>query len=207
MFKIACLAAAFAAAAFSPALAQEMGGAYVGADIGYGKPKSEITYTPLAGAALKGEADKAGVDFGGLAGYGAVVGDSVYLAIEGGLGGGGGKSSNTFGATKVTLEPKLRYSVAGRAGLLIGEAGLLYGKAGIERRKVEVSTATSKEDLDLQGVLYGVGYQQMLGEGFALRAEVVRVDYGDKTARFGSGGSAKIESDETRFSLGGALHF
>lgn len=209
MLKTFCLAAAFAAAAITPALAQDdiRSGFYAGVEGGYGKSKSDLNYTPLTGAGQGGGADKSGFSYGGYAGYGAVLGDSLYLGVEGGLGAGGGEASRAFGAAKINVEPKLRYSVVGKAGLLVGDAGLLYGKAGIERRRVEVSTQRSKEDLDLQGVVYGVGYQHMMSEVVSVRAEVVRADYGDKNARFAAGDRIKVDPSDTRLMVGAAVHF
>ncbi len=209
MLKTICLAAAFAAVAMTPALAQDddRAGFYAGADIGYGKSKSDLTYTPRAGAVQSGGADKNGLRYGGFAGYGLTLGDSFYLGAEAGLGAGGGDTSRTFGANKISVEPKLRYSLVGKAGFLVGDSGLIYGKAGLERRRLEVSTSRSKEDLKLQGLIYGVGYQQMLSEVVSVHAELLRADYGDKTASFAAGDRLKVDASETRVVFGGAVHF
>lgn len=209
MLKIFCLAAAVAAVSMTPAFAQEddRAGFYAGADIGYGKSKSDLSYTPRAGAVQSGDADKNGLRYGGFAGYGLALGESFYLGAEAGLGAGGGDISRTFGGNKISVEPKLRYSLVGKAGLRVGDGGLIYGKAGVERRRFEVSTTRSKEDLKLQGVVYGVGYQQMLSEVISVRGELLRVDYGDKTASFAAGDRVKVDADETRLTFGGAVHF
>ena len=207
MLKTFCLAAALAAAAITPALAQDQGGFYVGGDVGYGKPKNELTYTPTTGPAVKGSSDKTGFNFGGFAGYGAVLGGNLYLGAEAALGAGGAESSKTFGATKVQLDPKFRYSGAARVGMAFGESGLLYGKVGLERRKLEASVPGSKKTLTQQGMVYGVGYEQKLSDTFGLRGELTRVNYGDKTATFKAGDKLKIDSQETRLTLGGVVHF
>jgi opacity protein-like surface antigen len=207
MMKTLCLAAALAAVATTPALAQDQGGFYVGGEVGYAKPKNELTYTPTTGPTLKGSSDKTGFNFGGFAGYGTVLGGNLYLGAEGALSGGGGESSKTFGATKVHLDPKFRYSGAARVGMTLGESGLLYGKVGLERRKLEASVPGSKKTLTQQGMVYGVGYEQKLSETFGLRGELTRVSYGDKTAAFKGGDKLKIDSKETRLSIGGVVHF
>jgi len=207
MLKTFCLAAAFAAAAITPALAQDQGGLYAGAEVGYGKPKNELVYTPASGPALKGSSDKTGFNFGGFAGYGVVLGGNLYLGAEGALSGGGGEATRTFGATKVQVDPKFRYSGAARVGMALGESGLLYGKVGLERRKLEVSVPGSKKNLTQQGLVYGVGYEQKLSDTFGLRAELTRANYDDKRAAFKAGDSVQIDSKETRLSVGGVVHF
>jgi hypothetical protein len=207
MLKTVCLAAAFAAVAITPALAQSQGGFYAGADVGYGKPKNELTYTPATGPALKGSSDKTGFNYGGFVGYGTVLDGGLYLGAEAALSAGGGESTRTFGATKVHLDPRLRYSGAARAGMAIGDSGLLYGKVGLERRKLEVSVPASKKTLTQQGVVFGVGYEQKLSDTFGLRGELTRVSYGDKTAAFKAGDRVKVDSKETRLSIGGVVHF
>ena len=207
MLKTICLAAAFAAVAITPALAQDQGGFYVGGETGYGKPKNELAYTPATGPVVKGASNKTGLSFGGFAGYGAVLGGNLYLGAEGALSNGGGESSRSFGATKVHLDPKFRYSGAARLGFALGESGLLYGKIGLERRKLEASVPGSKKTLTQQGLVYGVGYEQKLSDNFGLRGELTRVSYGDKTATFKAGDKLKIDSKETRLSFGGVVHF
>jgi len=207
MLKTFCLAAVLAVAAITPAWAQDQGGFYVGGAVGYGKPKNELTYTPTTGPAIRGSSDKTGFNFGGFAGYGAVLGGNLYVGAEAALNGGSGESSKTFGATKVHLDPKFRYSGAARAGMALGESGLLYGKVGLERRKLEASVLGSKKTLTQQGMVYGVGYEQKLSETFGLRGELTRVSYGEKTAAFKAGDKLKIDAKETRLSIGGVVHF
>ena len=207
MLKTFALAAA-AALATAPALAQDApAGVYAGTTLAYGRPKAEMAYSPSAGALQRGDADKGSIAYGGFLGFGTLVGERLYLAVEGDLATGGGDISRTLGGAAVKLDPGMRWGVGGRGGFLVGDDGLLYGKVGMERRKVKVSNGRTTQELDLQGVAYGVGYQHMLGDGFGLRAELTRVDYGDETARFAGGDTVNVESDETRFSLGGAVHF
>ena len=209
--KIACLAAVLAipAAAVSaaPALAQSQGGLYFGAETGYAKPRNDLTYGPVTGAAVRGSADKTGFNFGAFAGYGAVIGGNLYLGAEAAMDSAGPDTSRTFGAVKVVVDPRLRYSGAGRVGLALGESGLLYGKVGLERRRLEVSAPGSKKNFTQQGVVYGVGYEQKLTDVFGLRGEINRVDYGDETATFKAGDRLKVDSKETRASIGAVVHF
>lgn len=210
---IAAVALLGLAAAAAPAMAQEaggkdaLGGFYAGAQVGYGKPKTKLDFTPKTGAAASGSADKTGFDYGGFIGYGAVVGDSVYLGGEASLGAGGGKASRTLAGSKVTVDPGLRYGVAARAGFVVTEGGMLYGKVGLERHKLETSILGAKKKLTQKGLVYGVGYEQQLNDNMALRAEVSRVNYDDKTAKFSTGDKVTVDSKETRVSLGAVLRF
>ncbi|MBO9707227.1 MAG: outer membrane beta-barrel protein [Caulobacter sp.] len=207
MLKITLLAAALAATA-APALAQDVGGFYLGGELGYGKPKNDLTYTPKTGSSSSGSTDKTGLSYGAFAGYGAVLSGGLYLGAEGSLaGGGGGKSSRNLGAAKVTIDPKFRYGAAARLGMALGDSGLVYGKVGLERRKLDTSIIGAKKSLTQQGVAYGVGYEQKLTETFGLRGELTRVNYGDKTASFSSGEKVKVDSKDTRLTIGGVVHF
>jgi opacity protein-like surface antigen len=211
MLKTTIIAAALLSTAFAaPAMAQDadaLSGFYAGADAGYAKPKTKLDFTPKTGAAAAGSANKTGFDYSGFVGYGAVVGESLYLGGEASLGAGGGKASRTLAGSRVTIDPGLRYGAAARAGFVVTEGGLLYGKVGLERRKVEASIIGSKKKLTEKGLVYGVGYEQLLTGNLSLRAEALRVKYDDKTAVFAGGERLKLDGKETRFSLGAVLRF
>jgi opacity protein-like surface antigen len=211
MLKTTIIAAALLSAAVAaPAMAQEedtLGGFYGGAQVGYAKPKTKLDFTPKTGAPASGSANKTGFDYGGFIGYGAVVGESLYLGGEASLGAGGGKASRTLAGSKVTVDPGLRYGVAARAGFVITEGGLLYGKVGLERRKVETSIIGSKKKITEKGLVYGVGYEQQLTANLAMRGEVMRAKYDDKTATFSTGDKVKLGGSETRLNLGAVIRF
>ncbi|KQV58378.1 MULTISPECIES: porin family protein [unclassified Caulobacter] len=211
MLKITIIAAALLSTAFAaPAMAQDadtLSGFYAGADVGYAKPKTKLDFTPKAGAAAAGSANKTGFDYSGFVGYGAVVGESLYLGGEASLGAGGGKASRNLAGSRVTIDPGLRYGAAARAGFVVTEGGLLYGKVGLERRKVEASIIGSKKKLTEKGLVYGVGYEQLLTGNLSLRAEALRVKYDDKAVTFAGGEKLKLDGNETRFNLGAVLRF
>lgn len=215
MLKTTIIAAVMLSAglAAAPAMAQDQAplntvtGFYGGAEIGYGKPKTKLDFTPKTGAPASGKANKTGFDYGGFLGYGAVVGDSFYLGGEASLGAGGGKASRSLAGNKVTIDPGLRYGVAARAGLVVADDGLLYGKVGLERRKIEASILGSKKKLTEKGLVYGVGYEQQLSQHLAMRGELLRVRYDDKTANFSTGDKVKLDSSETRLNLGAVIRF
>lgn len=207
-------AALLGSIAAAPAMAQDAAadagsftGFYGGAEVGYGKPKTKLTLIPKTGSPASGKADKAGFDYGGFLGYGAVVGDDFYLGAEASLGAGGGKVSRGLAGNKVTVDPGLRYGVAARAGLVVDGDGLLYGKIGLERRKVEASILGSKKKVTEKGLVYGLGYEQMLTPNLALRGEVLRVKYDAKTASFSTGDKVKLDGAETRLNLGAVIRF
>ena len=211
MLKTTIIAAALLSTAFAaPAMAQDadtLSGFYAGADVGYAKPKTKLDFTPKTGAAAAGSANKTGFDYSGFVGYGAVVGESLYLGGEASLGAGGGKASRTLAGSKVAIDPGLRYGAAARAGFVVTEGGLLYGKVGLERRKVEASIIGSKKKLTEKGLVYGVGYEQLLTGNLSLRAEALRVKYDDKAVTFAGGEKLKLDGNETRFNLGAVLRF
>ncbi len=213
MLKTTIIAAVMlSAATAAPAMAQEqplntLTGFYGGAELGYGKPKTKLDFTPKTGSPASGKANKTGFDYGGFLGYGAVVGDGFYLGGEASLGAGGGKASRALSGNKVTIDPGLRYGVAARAGLVVADDGLLYGKVGLERRKVEASILGSKKKITERGLVYGVGYEQQLTTSLALRGELLRVKYDDKTANFTTGDKVKLDGSETRLNLGAVIRF
>ena len=212
MLKTTIIATALLSAAFTaaPAMAQEsnaFSGFYAGAEVGYAKPKTKLDFTPKTGAAAVGSTNKKGFDYSGFVGYGAVVGDSLYLGGEASLGAGGGKSSRNLAGSRVTIDPGLRYGVAARAGFVVTEGGLLYGKVGLERRKVEASIIGSKKTVTEKGLVYGVGYEQQLTSNMSLRGEVLRVKYDDKAVAFAGGERLKLDSKETRVNLGAVVRF
>lgn len=211
MLKTTLIAAALLTATVAaPAMAQDktaVGGFYAGAEVGYAKPKNKLDLTPKTGASAAGSADKTGFNYGGFVGYGAVVGQGLYLGGEASLGAGGGKASRTLAGAKVTIDPGLRYGAAARAGVALDGGGLLYGKVGLERRKFEASVIGAKKKLTAKGLVYGVGYEQQLNESLGLRGEISRVNYDDKTLNFSTGDKVKIDSKETRVSLGAVLRF
>lgn len=210
MLKTTIIAAALLSAAVAnPAMAREKDklSFYAGAQVGYAKPKTKLDFTPKTGAPATGSANKTGFDYGGFIGYGAVVGESLYLGAEASLGAGGGKASRTLAGSKVTIDPGLRYGAVSRAGFVITEGGLLYGKVGVERRKVEASIIGSKKKVTEKGLVYGVGYEQQLNANLALRGEVLRVNYDDKTANFSNGEKVKLGGNETRLNLGAVVRF
>lgn len=214
MHKITIIAAALLGAAVAaPALAQDLPpvntltGFYGGGEIGYGKPKTKLDFTPKTGSSASGKANKTGFDYGGFLGYGAVVGDGFYLGGEASLGAGGGKASRSLAGNKVTVDPGLRYGLAARAGLVVADDGLLYGKVGLERRKIEASILGAEKKLTEKGLVYGVGYEQQLTPNLAMRGELLRVKYDDKTVRFATGDSIKLDGSEMRLNLGAVIRF
>ena len=211
MLKITIIAAAvLSAAVAAPAMAQEKdtpSGFYGGAQLGYGKPKNKLDFTPKTGATIAGKSDKTGFEYDAFLGYGSVVGGDLYLGAEASLGAGGGKASSLLGANKVTIDPGLRYGAAARAGLAFEGGGLLYGKVGLERRKVEASIIGSKKKMTQKGLVYGVGYEQQLTANLALRGEVSRINYDDKAVTFASGEKLKLDGKETRVNIGAVIRF
>ncbi len=210
MLKTLTAAALLSAAIAAPAFAREkadLGGFYVGGELGYGKAKHDLDFTPKTGTVSSGKASKSGFAYQAFAGYGAVVGGSLYLGGEAMLGGGGGKAVRLFGAQKAAIDPGLRYGLAARAGLALSDSGLLYGKVGVERRRLEVSELGAKRNLTQQGLLFGAGYEQRISANMGLRAEITRVNYGDKTVSFSSGDKIKLDSTETRATVGAVVHF
>lgn len=211
MHKITLIAAAALSVAIAaPAAAQDtssVNGFYGGAQLGYGKPKNKLDFTPKTGAAVSGKADKAGFEYGGFLGYGSVVGGDLYLGAEASLGAGGGKATSTLAGSKVTIDPGLNYGVAGRAGLAFEGGGLLYGKVGLERRKVEASIIGAKKKLTQKGLAYGVGYEQQVSDSLALRGEVSRINYDDKAVNFAGGEKLKLDGKETRVNIGAVIRF
>lgn len=201
------LVAAPAMAQNAPSQASGFTGLYGGAEVGYGKPKTKLDLTPKTGASASGKADKAGFDYGGFLGYGAVVGDGFYVGAEASLGAGGGKASRSLAGNKVTADPGLRYGLAARAGLVVADDGLLYGKVGLERRKVEISIPGDKKKVTEKGLVYGLGYEQQLTPNMSLRGEALRVKYDDKVATFSTGDKVKLDGTETRLTLGAVIRF
>lgn len=211
MLKTTIIAAALLSAAVAaPAMAQDtdtLSGFYAGAEVGYGKPKTKLNFTPKTGTPASGSANKTGFDYSGFVGYGSVVGEGLYFGAEASLGAGGGKASRTLSGAKVTIDPGLRYGVAARAGLVVADDGLLYAKVGLERRKVEASIIGSKKKVTEKGLVYGVGYEQQLTANLAMRGELLRVRYDDKTANFSTGDRLKLDGNETRLNLGAVIRF
>lgn len=211
MLKTTIIAAALLSAAVAaPAMAEEsdvLSGFYGGAEVGYGKPKTKLNLTPKTGAPVSGSANKTGFDYGGFIGYGAVVGEGFYFGAETSLGAGGGKASRTLSGTKVTIDPGLRYGVAARAGLVVADDALLYAKVGLERHKIETSITGSKKKVTEKGLVYGIGYEQQLTANLAMRGELLRVRYDDKTVNFSTGDKIKLDGNETRLNLGAVIRF
>ncbi len=211
MLKTTIIAAALLSAAIAaPAMAQEadsLSGFYGGAEVGYAKPKTKLNFTPKTGTPASGSANKTGFDYSGFIGYGSVIGGGVYLGGEASLGAGGGKASRTLSGSKVTVDPGLRYGVAARAGFVVADDALLYAKVGLERRKVEASIIGSKKKVTEKGLVYGIGYEQQLTANLAMRGELLRVRYDDKTATFATGDKLKLDGAETRLNLGAVIRF
>jgi hypothetical protein len=207
-FAAALMSAAIAAPAFAaPADKADLGGVYAGGEIGYGKINNSLDFTPKTGALGGGKASKSGFEWGGFVGYGTVVGGGVYLGAEANLGGGGAKAARVLGAQKLAVDPGLRYGMAARAGVALGDSGLLYGKVGLERRRLEVSELGAKKNLTQRGVRYGLGYEQRVASGMGLRLELTRVNYDDRKASFSSGDQVKLDSKETRATVGAVVNF
>ncbi|MGH1559552.1 hypothetical protein ACRAWD_21565 [Caulobacter segnis] len=88
--KTTLIAAALLGSALAvPAMAQDAStdassftGFYGGAEVGYAKPKTKLDLTPKTGAAAGGSTHKTGFDYGGFVGYGAVLGESLYLGAR-----------------------------------------------------------------------------------------------------------------------------
>jgi len=211
MLKTTIIAAALLSAAVAaPAMAQDtdaLSGFYGGAEVGYGKPKTKLDFTPKTGTPASAKANKTGLEYGGFLGYGAVVGSGLYLGGEASLGAGGGKASRSLAGAKVTIDPGLRYGAAARAGLVVADEALLYAKVGLERRKVEASILGSKKKITEKGLVYGIGYEQQLTANLAMRGELLRVKYDDKSANFSTGDKVKLDGSETRLSLGAVIRF
>ncbi|MDR6627133.1 outer membrane beta-barrel protein [Caulobacter segnis] len=211
MLKTTIIAAVLLSAAVAaPAMAEEgdvLSGFYGGAEVGYGKSKTKLNLTPKMGAPMSGSNNKTGLDYGGFIGYGAVVGERLYFGAEAGLGGGGGKASRTLSGAKVSIDPGLRYGVAARAGLVVADDSLVYAKVGLERRKLETSITGSKKKVTEKGLVYGIGYEQQLTANLAMRGELLRVRYDDKTVNFSTGDKVKLDGSETRLNLGAVIRF
>ena len=76
MFKTVFAAALLSAAIAAPAFAQDkvdLGGFYAGGELGYGKAKHDIDFTPKTGAAASGKTSKSGFEYQGFVGYGAMA--------------------------------------------------------------------------------------------------------------------------------------
>lgn len=197
----------------APAMAQtastgasSFDGFYGGAELGYGKAKTSLDLTPSKGAIVSGKASKSDVDYGVYLGYGAVVGDNIYLGAEANLGTGGGKATTSLANNTVKVNPGLHYGVAALAGVVIGDNNLLYGKVGFERQKMKVSLQDAQDKVTEHGLVFGAGYERMVTSNISLRGEVLRVNYKHKDADF-STGNLKLDSKETRFSLGATMRF
>lgn len=193
----------------APAMAQtssSFDGFYGGAEVGYGKAKNSLDLTPSKGAIVSGKASKSDVDYGVFLGYGKVVSDNIYLGAEANLGTGGGKASTSLANNTVKVNPGLHYGVAARAGVVFGDDNLLYGKVGYERQKMKVSLQDAEDKVTEHGLVFGAGYERMVTSNISLRGEVLRVNYKHKDADF-STGNLKLDSKETRFSLGATMRF
>ena len=227
-------AAAVAAHSVLPAqaLAQESGfsGAYLGAEIGYSD--SEMTTFERAvfpendpldfvDAGVEGEA----FAFAGFAGWGGLATDHLYLGAE--VAAHSERDSVTHAVqpgVAVTIEPHWGWSGAARIGAVFG-ANLAYAKLGWETREYELTlTPQEKRSRDVGGILYGLGFERMVGARFSVRGEVtqVRVDAEDSEIQFdwsGCGGGPgpnicvlmpvdfALEPEERRLTLGAAFHF
>lgn len=196
----------------SPAFAAEsakssLDGFYVGATAGLARQKADLTRTPAGAKAITGSANKTGLEYDAVLGYGKVLGKGFYLGAEGSIGAGGAKMTQNLAGSKVTVDPGLRYGAAVRAGAAFQNGGLLYGKVGFERERVEATLPGAKKTTTERGVVFGAGYEQQINESLALRGEVTRVNFKDRALAFASGDKLKLESNETRVKLGAIIRF
>jgi opacity protein-like surface antigen len=205
-------------------------GAYVGVETGFSD--RQLTAIESAISIPEDPTDFIGVEvgddefaYGVFAGWGATVNDHVYLGAELGVGNAGDEIAHDINADlSLTIEPQWRVSAAGRLGIVVGDASLVYAKLGYETREYELRTnegfvATN----DVGGILYGIGFERMVGERLSIRAEVARVDVGADDSEFELGlsgcsgpdpGTCEIfpvrfalEPEETRAVVGAAIRF
>lgn len=163
----------------SPALAQDeetLGGAYVGAYLGY----DSVSISDATGS---GSQD--GVAFGGLLGYNFDMGSSL-VGIEAEV--GEASTHQTEGGIfaagdKLSLAANLDVFLSARVGVKASPRTLLYAKGGYASTRMKLSyndgagTSASESD-SLDGFRIGAGIEQKIAS-LSLRAEYRYSDFGE----------------------------
>ena len=205
------LGLAACAASLSPAAAQTFGGAYGGVEIGYADGEQTIEQRvistpedPPPSIDVGGEA----FVYGAFAGIGVRLSPAWYAGGEIGVGAGGEDGSAELVAADASIEPDWRWSVSGRIGYLVDDASLFYAKVGYEERAFDFSFSNGRqESADFAGLLYGAGFERLVGERLSVRAEVIHTDFDgedfDVTPPPSDG--MTFEPSETRLAIGLAL--
>lgn len=210
-YRVLLLSLAAVGVFAQPAAADGFSGFYAGAQIGAARSDTDVRVTTPTARASRGS-DSTALAGGVFAGYGATVADFIYLGGEVSLGADGAKSKRQTLAGVVTQdESGLTLGVSGRVGAVIGEDSLIYGRIGAENRRSEFTTPAGRKDkTNVNGVVYGIGYERLFGDSVSGRVELSRVDYRDKSFA-GTGAAAGVRTtydpSQTRLMVGAAIRF
>ena len=137
-----------------------------------------------------------GVGFRGFAGYDKTIGGVGLIGIEAGVGKGGKDVQQAVSGGSYRMNPGWAWDASVRFGVLPTPNLLLYGRTGYGWTKmkeaivpVAVTTPITRKRTD-GGLMYGVGAEFQVVQGFALRTEFDQTHFGKgvKSARLQLGG-------------------
>ena len=132
-----------------------------------------------------------------FAGYNHALGPNWVLGGELSYG-MSGTHSMAPSPTTITMENALTASI--RGGYAFGNS-LVYARLGYQTTDVEVSTSIG--DFEAEGMVYGLGFEQMLAENLSARIEYTHADM--DLRRIGFPNTTNFDTDT--ISVGIAFHF
>jgi outer membrane immunogenic protein len=155
-------------------------GFYLGAALGYGRGKTELT-NPFASADLSGSGWLGSV----YAGYNWRFGPLV-AGLEADLGTGGYNSSTFVDGARFETSLGALASVRGRVGLLATENFMFYGTGGfaMARARLGVEGGGSANET-LKGYQLGFGGEYKFNPNWSLKLEYIYTDLKETTRAFG----------------------
>jgi len=198
----------------SPALAQDWGGAYVGAHLGgnWGNVAARQDPADWGPNPPAPEYDTSGAFIGVTAGYNWLASDMVVLGLEGNVGlasfdGSAVIPSDSGYQQNLYLGNGLLGDVSGRLGLSMGNV-LVYGKAGIAFFTGEAVQATTKSWYTVDpasgfvGWTAGFGVETMVSETISIKAEYQHYDLGEREGTQTKTSEAPLGVDDSGTFLG-----
>jgi len=181
-----------------PAAAQPaFQGFYLGGYGAYSLYDADVTITGLGSA----DFDADGFGFGGFFGFG-LRNQALYGGLEAEFGHDGAEEGSLFGTT-VSLEARLSYGIAFRAGWVIEERYLPYLRIGWQRTDFEASApGVGSQSEDLNALRVGVGLEALVTDRFSVRGEYAYTAYEDFEESI-----ITVKPGQHLFRIAAAFHF
>ncbi len=189
-------------------------GAYIGAQIGFGKTSAVAKYDPgtSGNAAFSGSDSANGLNGGIFAGYGKIINDKFWLGGELAYSRSSADYSDGDGTVSLSIEQNETWEIGLRSGYLVQDDVLIYGRLGFVKTKFDLNATDGTNSFSgsetLNGVRFGLSGERIVKDNLSLRLEASYTNYEDySVSDSATQEKATLDSDEILLRIGTSFRF